>query len=42
MTIKGQSFLFKQGETRNSLFFVTDGIIDLYTESSIDNIIKVI
>ena len=42
MTIKGQSFLFKQGEIRNSLFFVTDGIIDLYTESSIDNIIKII
>ena len=41
-TIKGESFLFKQGEIRNSLFFVTDGIINLYTESSIDNIIKII
>ena len=42
MTVKGGNFLFKQGETKESLFFVTDGIINLYTESSIDTIINVI
>ena len=42
MTFKGGTYLFKQGEIKKSLFFVNDGIINLYTESSIDNIIKVI
>ena len=42
MTFKGGNFLFKQGETKQSVFFVNDGIINLYTESSIDSIVKII
>ena len=42
MTMKGGKYLFKQGDTKEALYFITDGIINLYTESSIDNIIKVI
>ena len=42
MNFKLGEFLFKQGDIKNSLFFVNDGIINLYTESSIDNIIKII
>jgi hypothetical protein len=40
--MKGGKYLFKQGDTKEALYFITDGIINLYTESSIDNIIKVI
>jgi CRP-like cAMP-binding protein len=42
MTFKGGAYLFKQGETKQSVFFVNDGIINLYTVSSIDNIVKII
>ena len=42
MVFKGGTYLIKQGETKNSMFFVFDGYINLYTDSSIDNIIKII
>ena len=35
---KGGDFLFHQGETRNSIFFVDEGLINLYTESSFEDI----
>ena len=42
ITFRGGTYLFKQGEPKTSLFFVTDGNIDLYTETSIHNIISII
>ena len=42
MTFKGGNYLIKQGEVKNSMYFIFDGVIHLYTELSIDNIIKVI
>ena len=42
MNFKGGNFLFKQGEKKQAIFFVTDGVINIYSESSIDNIINVI
>ena len=42
MTFKGGNYLIKQGEVKNSMYFIFDGVINLYTELSIDNIIQVI
>ena len=42
MVFKGGTYFFKQGEIKNSMYFVFEGFINLYTESSIDNIIKII
>jgi CRP-like cAMP-binding protein len=38
LTYKNGQYLFQQGEVRNSIFFINDGIVDLYTESSFQNI----
>ena len=35
---KGGDFLFKQGEIRNSIYFINEGIVNLYTESSFEDI----
>jgi len=42
LTYKNGQYLFQQGEIRNSIFFINDGIIDLYTESSFQSISKFI
>ena len=34
LTYKNGQYLFKQGEIRNSIFFINDGFIHLYTKSS--------
>ena len=38
LTYRNGQYLFQQGEIRNSIYFINDGIIDLYTESSFQNI----
>ena len=38
LTYKNGQYLFQQGEIRNAIFFINDGIIELYTESSFQNI----
>ena len=35
---KGGDFLFKQGDIRNAIYFINDGLINLYTESSFEEI----
>ena len=35
---KGGDFLFKQGDIRNAIYFINDGLINLYTESSFEDI----
>ena len=35
---KGGEYLFKQGEIRNAIYFINDGIINLETESSFEDI----
>ena len=42
MTFKGGTYLFKQGDIKTSLFFMTDGDINLYSETTIHNIINII
>ena len=42
MMFKGGTYFFKQGEEKSALFFVFNGYINLYTETSIDNIINII
>ena len=36
ITYKGGEYLFKQGETRNAIFFINDGIVNIYTISSFE------
>jgi len=38
LTYRNGQYLFQQGEIRNAIYFINDGIIDLYTESSFQNI----
>ena len=38
ITYKGGEYLFKQGETRNAIFFINDGIVNIYTISSFEDL----
>jgi hypothetical protein len=39
---KSGTYFFKQGEEKSALFFIFNGVINLYTQASIDNIINII
>ena len=38
VTYKGGDYLFKQGDTRNAIYFINNGIVNLTTYSSLDEI----
>ena len=42
MMFKSGTYFFKQGEEKSALFFIFNGVINLYTQASIDNIINII
>ena len=38
VTYKGGDFLFKQGDSRNEIYFINDGLVDISTHSSLEEI----